>query len=96
MSHENEAIFSKLCTNRYSHVIFDTLKSTVLHYSITWIKLIIFQWEVFQFGKFNNIPNFQLDESIPDTLKQIYPIMRCIIDYTELSYPKSSSSLKVP
>ena len=96
MSHENEAIINKLCTNRYSHVIFDTLKSTVLRYSITLINLIIFQWEVFQFGKFSNIPNFQLDKNMPDTLKQIYPIMRCIIDYIELSYPRSSSPLKVP
>ena len=39
MSHENEAILSKLSANRYSHVIFGMLKSTVLRYSITFIGL---------------------------------------------------------
>ena len=39
MLHEKEAILRKLQTNRYLHVIFDTLKSTALRYSITWISL---------------------------------------------------------
>ena len=52
--------------------------------------------ELFKFDKFGNIPNFQLDKGMPDTLKRIYPIMGCIIDCTELFCPRISSSLKVP
>ena len=39
----------------------------------------------------SNIPNLQLDKSMPDTLKRQYPIMQGIIDCTELF-----TSLKVP
>ena len=27
----------------------------------------MFYWEVFQFGKVSNIPDFQLDKSMPET-----------------------------
>ena len=87
MSHENEAILSKLYTNGYSHVIFDTLKSTVLRYSIIWINLM--------YLSLGSIPNFQLHKNMPDTHKRIYPVIRCIIDCTELFCARSSSPLKV-
>ena len=70
MLHEREAILSKLQANRYSYVIFDTLKSTVLRYFITWADLIYLSLRSIPIWQISNIPNFQLDKSMSDTLKR--------------------------
>ena len=70
-----------------SHVawLFDTPKSTVPCYIITWINFMYFT-----LGSLPIWPSIQqIDESMPETFKQAYPNTQCIIDCTELFCPSS-------
>ena len=73
-------------------MIFDALKLTVLRYAITWISLMhLLLWN------YSNLIKFQIsNKGMSSTLKRIYPIIRCIIDCTELFCPRPASPLKVP
>ena len=66
---------------------FDTPKSTVSRYIITWINIMYFS--------LGSIPVWnsrqQIDESIPETFKQTYPNSRCITDCAELFCQRPSS-----
>ena len=72
-----------------SHVtwLFDTPKSTVSRYIITWIN--------FMYFSLGSIPVWpsrqQIDENMPESFKRTYPSTRCVIDCTELHCQRPSS-----
>ena len=67
--------------------LFDTPKSTVSQYIITWIHFMHFSLGSIPIWP----PRQQIDESMPETFKQTYQSTRCIIDCTELFCQRPSS-----
>ena len=70
--------------------LFDTPKSTVIRYLITWINFLYFS--------LGGLPIWptkeQVQETMPECFKTTYPTTRCIIDCTEL-FCQSPSSLSI-
>ena len=75
-------------TLSYISWLFNTPKSTVSRYLITWIK--------FMFFSLGEIPIWpsrkQINETMPESFKKTYPSTKCILDCTELFLLKTSSS----
>jgi hypothetical protein len=80
------------CGFSLSHTVwlFDTPKSTVSRYIITWINFLYFS--------LGGLPIWptkeQVQETMPECFKTTYPTTRCIIDCTEL-FCQSPSSLSI-
>ncbi|XP_028411611.1 uncharacterized protein LOC114534369 [Dendronephthya gigantea] len=80
------------CGFSLSHIawLFDTPKSTVSRYLITWINFLYFS-----LGSLPIWPTKQqVQETMPECFKTTYPTTRCIIDCTEL-FCQSPSSLSI-